>query len=83
MANAEYSAEPLDGASYLLLRDEVGSIVRSAAASGETLRLGPHVKRLREQFALAGLPHGTIADELILSAAQVGVPVELTRSADD
>ena len=70
----------VDRVDRLLLLEEVKSVVMKAAAAGHTLRIGPHAKRLFESGQAAGFSQGRIADELIIAAAQAGVPVEIDRT---
>jgi hypothetical protein len=63
----------------LLLSEEIRSVVTEASASGVTLRIGPHAKRLSELREAMGLSQRSIADELIRVAAHAGVPVEMDR----
>jgi hypothetical protein len=64
----------------LLLLDQIDSIVQRAAAVGGTLQIAPHAKRLSASFGSAGLSQKSIADELMMIAAQAGVPVEIDHS---
>jgi hypothetical protein len=78
MRDHPYAAgEPQSRIEYLLLLEEVRGVVGKFAADGGTLRIGAHAKRLRTQFEGSGIPQGVIADELLLTAAQAGVPVEI------
>ena len=64
----------------LLLHEQLRSIVKEAAAAGGTLQIGPHAKRLSETQDGIGLTQRNIADELIMIAAQAGVPIEINHS---
>jgi hypothetical protein len=68
--------KPVD---LLALLEEVKAVVVKSAAGRSTLRVGPSAKRLAELFHEAGFSHARIADELIIAAAQAGVPVEMDR----
>ncbi len=61
------------------LNDQLHSVVAAAAASGEVLEVGPHAKRLASAFN--EVPRRAIADQLIMAAAQAGVPVEIDQTA--
>jgi hypothetical protein len=64
----------------LPLLEQVRSIVSEAAAIGGTLRIGPHAKRLSESYGSSGISQKNISDELLMVAAQAGVPVEIDCS---
>jgi hypothetical protein len=60
-----------------LVREEIGNIVAGAAATGGTLRIGAHARRLTESYGGAGLSQRQIADELILAASKANLAVEI------
>jgi len=59
---------------------EIRLIVADAVSSGETLRMGMHVKRLEAAYGATGLSKARIENELILAAAHAGVPLEMNRA---
>jgi hypothetical protein len=61
-----------------MLLEEVRGEVAHAASAGRTLQIRPHAKRLLAAFEDIGSQR-RIADELIIEAAQAGVPVEIDR----
>ena len=62
-----------------LILDEIRLVVAEAIGSGDILWIGPHARRLLETHPGSGWSEGHIADELILAAANAGVPVEISR----
>jgi hypothetical protein len=60
-----------------LVSDEVRNVVADAIASGGTLRIGPHAKRLTESYLGSGLSQRQIADEFILAGSRAHVALEI------
>jgi hypothetical protein len=63
-----------------LIDDEIRLIVADAIASGETLRMGSHVKRLAETYANGTISRQQIGNDLILAAARANVPLEMDQT---
>lgn len=62
------------------LRAEIDRIVSDAKMSGDTLRTGLHAGRLALMYSESNYSIGRIIEEIVVAAAEAGVPVEVGRT---
>jgi hypothetical protein len=71
------------GSTKSLIDDAIRSIVAEAITNGGMLQVGPHARRLADNYP-GSLSEGRIADEIILAASKAGVmALEMGRPERD